>query len=42
MTRTLFVVSANLPDGIPAQTDGPKKDYAAISERLGEIGRAHV
>ena len=35
MTRTLFVVSASLPDGIPVQTDGPKKDYAAISERLG-------
>ncbi|MCC7369038.1 MAG: glycosyltransferase family 4 protein [Chloroflexi bacterium] len=35
MTRTLFVVSANLPDGIPPQGDGPKKDYAAIAERLG-------
>lgn len=35
MTRTLFVVSASLPDGIPVQADGPKKDYAAISERLG-------
>lgn len=35
MTRTLFVVSANLPHGIPVQGDGPKKDYAAIAERLG-------
>jgi glycosyltransferase involved in cell wall biosynthesis len=35
MTRTLFVVSASLPNGIPVQGDGPKKDYAAISERLG-------
>lgn len=35
MTRTLFVVSAHLPDGIPPQGDGPKKDYAAIAERLG-------
>lgn len=35
MTRTLFVVSASLPNGIPPQADGPKKDYAAISERLG-------
>jgi glycosyltransferase involved in cell wall biosynthesis len=33
-TRTLFVVSASLPHGLPAETDGPKKDYAAITRRL--------
>ncbi|MGE3267404.1 MAG: glycosyltransferase family 4 protein [Chloroflexota bacterium] len=35
MTRTLFVVSASLPGGIPPQQDGPRKDYAAITEQLG-------
>src|SRR5262245_43695078 len=35
MTRTLFVVSASLPHGLPdEQADGPKKDYAAIARRL--------
>jgi glycosyltransferase involved in cell wall biosynthesis len=35
MTRTLFVVSVNLPDGLPKDTsDAPKKDYAAITRRL--------
>ncbi len=39
MTRTLFVVSANLPDGLPSgvggpDADGPKKDYTAIGRRL--------
>jgi glycosyltransferase involved in cell wall biosynthesis len=39
MTRTLFVVSANLPDGLPTgvgdpDADGPKKDYTAIGRRL--------
>lgn len=33
--RTLFVVSANLPHGIQHQSDGPKKDYTVIAERLG-------
>jgi glycosyltransferase involved in cell wall biosynthesis len=33
-TRTLFVVSASLPNGLPAESDGPKKDYAAITRRL--------
>jgi len=28
-------VSASLPHGLPAATDGPKKDYAAIARRLG-------
>jgi glycosyltransferase involved in cell wall biosynthesis len=36
MTRTLFVVSASLPHGLPDEgSDGPKKDYAAIARRLG-------
>ncbi len=35
MTRTLFVVSAHLPHGLPTSSDGPKKDYAAIARRLG-------
>ena len=38
MPRTLFVVSVNLPDGLPKApstgADAPKKDYAAIAERL--------
>src|SRR5688572_16616417 len=39
MTRTLFVVSANLPHGLPdddgpSRGDAPKKDYAAIAQRL--------
>jgi glycosyltransferase involved in cell wall biosynthesis len=34
-TRTLFVVSASLPHGLPSETDGPKKDYAAITRRIG-------
>jgi glycosyltransferase involved in cell wall biosynthesis len=35
MTRTLFVVSASLPHGLPDErADGPKKDYAAIAWRL--------
>ena len=38
MPRTLFVVSVNLPDGLPggATVTGtaPKKDYAAIASRL--------
>lgn len=35
MTKTLFVVSANLPIGLPADGNGPKKDYSAIARRLG-------
>ena len=37
MTRTLFVVSANLPDGLPDDPpvgEAPKKDYVAIARRL--------
>jgi glycosyltransferase involved in cell wall biosynthesis len=34
MIKTLFVVSANLPHGLPRDGDGPKKDYAAIARRL--------
>src|SRR4051794_36823496 len=34
MTRALFVVSANLPHGLPTPADGPKKDYTAIAQRL--------
>ena len=38
MTRTLFVVSVNLPSGLPndppSTGDAPKKDYAVIARRL--------
>jgi glycosyltransferase involved in cell wall biosynthesis len=37
MPRTLFVVSVNLPDGLskePPRDEAPKKDYAAIAQRL--------
>lgn len=37
MTRTLFAVSAHLPNGLPVTPpggDAPKKDYAAIAQRL--------
>src|SRR5688572_12920301 len=38
MTRTLFVVSVNLPNGLPPEPptrgDAPKKDYTAIAQRL--------
>jgi hypothetical protein len=35
MARTLFVVSANLPDGPVHDSTGPLKDYVAIARRLG-------
>lgn len=35
MTRTLFVVSANLPDSPRDTPGGPRKDYAVIARRLG-------
>src|SRR5687767_9444459 len=35
MARTLFVVSANLPDGPVHDPTGPLKDYVAIARRLG-------
>lgn len=35
MTKTLFVVSANLPDGLPTDDpNSPRKDYAIIGRRL--------
>lgn len=35
MTRTLFVVSANVSPGTPVDGAGPRKDYAVIARRLG-------
>jgi glycosyltransferase involved in cell wall biosynthesis len=37
MPKTLFVVSANLPHGPVHDPAGPRKDYVAVAERLGDV-----